>query len=98
MERTYPVTLTDAADDIIRSADGAAPPVAEVKVCAECGTRGEIFMQVTEVSDAEYALRVCAPCKHVLDALHVREGEPAYVVWGGRRGYSVLPPSVAWYV
>jgi hypothetical protein len=86
MERRFPVELTPAAEDVILRAEGAAPPSVETKVCPECAARGEVFMQV-HASDYGHVLHVVAPCEHILDTIH---GGSAYLVWGGRRGYSVL--------
>jgi hypothetical protein len=97
MERTYPVTLTSAAEDVLRRAEGAAPPSVDAKACLDCGARGEVFMQV-KASESGYVMYVSAPCEHILDMLGLDEGKPAYLVWGGRGGYSVLPLYAAWYM
>jgi len=97
MERRYFVELTPAAEDVILRAEGAAPPSVDTKTCPECSARGEVFMQV-EAPESGYVMYVSAPCKHILDMLGLDEGKPAYLVWGGRGGYSVLPLYAAWYM
>ena len=97
MERRFPVELTSAAEDILCRAEGAAPPSVDTKVCPDCGVRGEVFMQV-EACDSGHVMRVTAPCEHILDMLGPDDGRPAYLVWGGRQGYSVLPLYAAWYM
>jgi hypothetical protein len=97
MERRFPVELTSAAEDILCRAEGAAPPSVDVKACAECGARGKVIVQV-EACGSEHVMYVSAPCEHILDMLGPDEGKPAYLVWGGRGGYSVLPLYAAWYM
>ena len=97
MERRFPVELTSAAEDILCRAEGAAPPSVDTKVCPDCEVRGEVFMQV-EACGSEHVMYVSAPCEHILDMFGIDEGKPAYLVWGGRGGYSVLPLYAAWYM
>jgi hypothetical protein len=92
MERTYPIALTSAAEDVILRGEGAAPPSSAVRLCPDCGARGEVLAQV-EASDDEHVLHVVAPCEHIVSLLV--DGGPAYLVWGGLPGYSVLPLAAA---
>jgi hypothetical protein len=92
VRKTFAVDFTDAALEVINANEGAAPPSHAVKRCWKCGVRGEVTVQLTR-----WGLEVEAPCEHIANDLDP-QGEPAYVVWGGRRGYSALPLNVAWYM
>jgi len=92
VRKTFAVDLTDAAQEVLDANEGAAPPSRAAKRCPECGAKGEAFVQLTRDG-----LEVEAPCEHILNDIDPH-GEPAYLVWGGRRGYSALPLNVAWYM
>jgi hypothetical protein len=92
VRKTFAVGFTDAAWEVINANEGSAPPSRAAKRCTICGARGEAVVQLTLDG-----LEVEAPCEHIANRLDP-QGEPAYVVWGGRRGYSALPLNVAWYM
>jgi len=92
VRKIFAVDLTDAAEEVLRANEGAAPPSRASKRCADCSARGEVFAQLTRDG-----LEVEAPCEHIANRLDPR-GEPAYLVWGGQVGYSALPLYAAWYM
>jgi hypothetical protein len=92
VRKTFAVGFTDAAWEVINANEGSAPPSRAAKRCTICGARGEAVVQLTLDG-----LEVEAPCEHILNDLDPH-GEPAYLVWGGRRGYSAIPLHTAWYM
>jgi hypothetical protein len=91
IRKTFEVELTEAAWETLRANEGNAPPSKVELDCTRCGASGEVTAQVT----AE-GLTVEAPCEHLLQSVSpLDEPAPAFLVWGGRPGYSVLPLSVA---
>jgi hypothetical protein len=92
VRKIFAVDLTEAAVDVLDANEGAAPPSRAAKRCRACGARGEVTVQLTRDG-----LEVEAPCEHIAEDLDPH-GEPAYLVWGGQRGYSALPLNVAWYM
>jgi hypothetical protein len=92
VRKTFAVAFTDAAAEVLKENEGAAPPSRAAKRCMICGARGEAVVQLTLDG-----LEVEAPCEHIANRLDP-EGEPAYLVWGGHSGYSALPLYAAWYM
>jgi hypothetical protein len=92
VKRKFPVRLTEAAERVLRENNGEAPPSVTKKRCRSCGAWVKVVAQLK--SDG---LEV-ETCEHVMEKIEFPlSGDPplAYVVWGGREGYSVLPISVA---
>jgi len=89
--KVFCVELTDAAWDTLNGNQGSAPPSKWEGACPDCGARGWVTAQVTRGG-----LEIEAPCEHLLARFSPSDPDPAaYLVWGGRRGYSVLPLDVA---